>query len=80
VSPGSVHKGWYRAGTFRDHVGAVVAWTEASHSAPPKPPHEPMPINPVKAVRPTKPAMPRGPLKPVDASTWSALTWAAYVK
>lgn len=75
------HCGWLRGGLFRDHQGAVVAFTEKPRggSRPILPVKQVRPVRPVRQVRPVRPIPSVPPVRPVDQVAWSRLSWEAYV-
>ena len=74
------HLGQFVKGNFRDHSGAVVAWTHGARDGPLKPLPSIAPIPPVPAIPPVPPIPPIPPIPPVASLSWSSLTWEKFIE
>lgn len=74
------HRGFYNDGLFRDHSGAVVAFTEGASGGPAKPARQARPARPARHAWPARPA--RSARRPRAAKTpsWSRAGFESYAR
>ena len=72
------HLGIFRHGLFRDHNGAVVAFTYGASGGPAKPITRIPPVAPIRSLPPPN-AVPQTPrLQAISQSNWG-LTWETFI-